>query len=164
MNSRDQFILKIKEMLDEWEEQGMPPRWTLLRSLQTLREYREKNHIQLFPNSPVIMTATLDDGWGIGIDVIHKACEMLGISHRFLGLLVRPGKILKQCGILQPDFLGLTVLHETSLCDLKYIIQNLSPSIMILVGGLSVDIQNDHLSSGRIHYIRNVSQFIRLFL
>ncbi|WP_143083095.1 hypothetical protein [Thermodesulforhabdus norvegica] len=157
----DGFRNEVLGVIRRWELRGLPPRWTLINTLKELKKRRDTVVASLFESPPLILTATLDDGWGVGIEVIHAACDVLGIPYVFLGLIVSPEVIIRKCEELRPGVLGLTVLHESSLMDLKSLDQNLPENVLILVGGMWIDCRE---FSRRLKYLKNVLDFMKFFL
>ena len=82
-----------------------------------------------------MMTTTLDDAIGQGLQIIHLFSRLAGIEVKALGLLQSPEKIIEACRQSIPDILGLTVLQfhsEETLCD---IIAHLPSRTRVIVGG-----------------------------
>lgn len=151
----------LLNLLRTWESEGIPPRWTLISSLRSLKERREEEGATLIERPYLILTATLDDGWGVGLETIHAACEALGIKYVFLGLMVPPELIIQKCAEIQPDMVGLTILHEPSLELLKELDQALPKALPLLVGGLKIE---GGEFSARLRPVRNVLDFVKIFL
>jgi methylmalonyl-CoA mutase cobalamin-binding subunit len=82
-----------------------------------------------------MVTATLDDGFGFGLEVIHEWADALGLDVHRLGLLAPPERILAVCAARRPALLGLTVLQldsEDALVDLG---RHLPPPTVLVAGG-----------------------------
>jgi hypothetical protein len=85
--------------------------------------------------APRLLTATLDDGWGLGLEVIHVYADAMGMTTRFLGLMKSRTDILRGCWDFRPDLLGLSVLQEETAADLQWIRRQLPPATRMLLGG-----------------------------
>ena len=82
-----------------------------------------------------MMTTTLDDAIGQGLQIIHLFSRLAGIDVKPLGLMQPPDNIIKACRQSKPDILGLTILQfhsEEILCDL---VINLPSRTRVIVGG-----------------------------
>ncbi len=166
--TRDQFVKEIRTVLDSWREKK-PPRWSMLKKLEELTEARKRAGIEtiLSDNVSTIYTATIDDGWGMGIDVIHKACDVIGLRYKFLGLLVKVDELVNVCNQDIPDFLGLTVIHESSFDDVLYIASKIHEKTTLLVGGGALKTENWGKGKGlgsNIIVIPDVVTFFDFFL
>ena len=83
----------------------------------------------------IMITATLDDGLGHGLEVIRMFSEAAGLEIIDLGLLVTPEKIITACKKNKPDLLGLTVLQFDSEENILMISRNLPERTKIIAGG-----------------------------
>ncbi|HDL90126.1 MAG TPA: hypothetical protein ENG14_04410 [Thermodesulforhabdus norvegica] len=156
------FLDRLNGLLSEWEKKK-PPLWTLLKELDDLARQRKEFIIDpLVQNDVFMCTGTLDDGWGHGLQVIHKALDVLGVRYRFLGLLLDWRDVIDACQSFRPNLLGLTVLHESSEDELRRVVENIPGGITVMVGGnpcwaeLSLWPQ--------VIYMQNVIKFFRFFL
>jgi len=84
---------------------------------------------------PQLYVATIDDGWGHGLDVIEAAARAAGARTRRLGLLCSAERILGPCAQEPPHILGLTVLHADSEPVVRQIVGGLSPTVRVWAGG-----------------------------
>ncbi len=169
VTTKGQFIDNLQDVLNSWRREK-PPRWSMLKKLDELIERRKKAGVETLLKGGVltIYTATIDDGWGMGIDVIHKACDVIGLKYRFLGLLVEPDDVIGICNRDGPDFLGLTVIHESSVDDIFYIASKIPEKTTVLVGGGALGSEN-HIGgksrgSNSIVVIPDVVNFFDFFL
>ena len=89
----------------------------------------------LWPQSPLMVTATLDDGWGHGLDIIEALATSVGVAVHSLGVLQSPATIVQACRDRQPDLLGLTVLQFDSEDALIQITGSLPPVTTLIAGG-----------------------------
>ena len=126
----------VIRMTREWIRQRKPSREDYLKGAQALATKRlESKRGGLWPASPLMLTATLDDGWGHGLDVIEALATAVGVRVCRLGLLQTPADIINACRREQPDLLGLTVLQFDSDEVLKRITANLPPRTTLIAGG-----------------------------
>jgi methylmalonyl-CoA mutase cobalamin-binding subunit len=115
---------------------GLSGSQILGRGRELLARKKALNLEGLFSTPPALMTATLDDGIGQGLTVIHCFAELAGLQLISLGLMQTPETIVTECRRQQPDILGLTVLHddtEEMLC--ADIIPQLPKNTRVIVGG-----------------------------
>jgi len=84
---------------------------------------------------PRLYVATIDDGWGHGLDVIEAAARAVGAHTRRLGLLCSAQSILEPCAQEPPHILGLTVLHADAEPVVSEIVGGLSPTVRVWAGG-----------------------------
>ena len=126
----------VSDLLQKWRLKGKPTREDYLagaRALETLRR-QSPNH-GLWPTPPLMITATLDDGWGHGLEVIEALAAAVGVAVYPLGVLQRPDAILAACRERHADLLGLTVLQFDSDDDLIEITRGLPPATTMIAGG-----------------------------
>jgi len=127
---------RVSELLQDWARQGKPTREDYLegaRKLETLR--RQSEWGGLWPQSPLMITATLDDGWGHGLDIIETLAASVGVTVHSLGVLQSPAAIVQACRDRQPALLGLTVLQFDSDEALIHITRALPPVTTLIAGG-----------------------------
>jgi methanogenic corrinoid protein MtbC1 len=112
-----------------------------------------------------MITATLDDGLGQGLEIIRLFSETAGIEIIDLGLLVTPEKIIAECKKNNPDLLGLTVLQFDSEEDILMISRNLPSKTKIIAGGPVFTADSEFARRTGIHFTaKNVTYFIRFLL
>jgi len=112
-----------------------------------------------------MITATLDDGLGQGLEIIRMFSEAAGLEIIELGLLVTPEKIITACKKNKPDLLGLTVLQFDSEEDILMLSRNLTPKTKIIAGGPVFTADREFARRAGIHFVaRNVAYFIRFLL
>ena len=119
----------------------------------------------LWENPPLIITATLDDGLGQGLEIIRMFSETAGLEIIDLGLLVTPEKIIAACKKNNPDLLGLTVLQFDSEEDILTISRNLPARTKIIAGGPVFAGDPGFARRTGIHFTaKNVAYFIQFLL
>ncbi|SMC19981.1 Methylmalonyl-CoA mutase, cobalamin-binding subunit [Desulfacinum hydrothermale DSM 13146] len=156
-----------QEFLNGWKQDGIPPRWALLQSLRKL----DRTRIALlgddlpFPFMPRMYLATLDDGWGHGLDAIELAGRGLGAPVRRLGLMMAPEQILAACVAEPPHILGLTVLHNDSEPALARICRGIPPQTAVLGGGTAFSLDPDLAQRTGVHKVaRHARDFLHFLL
>ena len=160
--ARDTFRSELRKLAECWDIK-CPPRWTMLKTLEELAEKRIKLSIKtVLDRESLILTATIDDGWGLGLELIHKACDVLGLPYRFLGLLLTPEEIIDACGEVQPNFLGLTILHDSSKNTLHRIVSEVPEDTIVFIGGSNFF--EEAFFPRRVIFVPNVAYFIRFFV
>lgn len=114
---------------------------------------------------PLMITATLDDGLGQGMEVIRMFSETAGLEIIDLGLLVTPEKIITACKKFKPDLLGLTILQFDSGEHILMISKNLPPKTKIIAGGPVFMADSEFARRTGIHFAaKNVAFFIQYLL
>ena len=133
--------VRLREALEDFSRTltarpGMA-RSAILGQAQALMEWKKTSGLMgIFTSPPRLVTATLDDGIGQGLAMIHCLADLAGVFLIPLGLMQAPETIITECRRRQPDFLGLTVLHfdtEELLCD--QIIPQLPAIVRVIAGG-----------------------------
>ena len=127
---------KIVELVTSLKQTRRPSRNELLSGAERVLEWKREHRVEsLWTRPPVMVTATLDDAWGHGLEVIHRYGEVAGLTIFPLGLLKTPGEIIRACLVHRPDILGLTVLQfdtEEALIEIRNAIPE---NTRIVVGG-----------------------------
>jgi len=161
---------RLVALLDTWSAQGRPGRATLHAAADALLEWRVKENVPgLWARPPRMLGATLDDGWGHGIELILKFARVLGCDTHFLGMLRPIDSIVEACRKETPDILGLTVLQldtEQALKDLRdRLSREIHRKIEVIAGGPVFTIDPDLAERVGIDVVaRDAAQFIRLML
>lgn len=163
-------MMELRNLLNKlsikWLSQGLPSREELIQTAEELKEWKRRKGVTgIWPKAPLLLTATLDDGIGQGIEIIQLFSEVLGMKVNPLGLLQPPEQIVAACLQEQPAFLGLTVLQIDSDDDLAYIGQRMPPRTRIVAGGPAF--RYDHSMAVRcgVHHVSpNVADYINFLL
>ncbi len=119
----------------------------------------------LFSQPPRLMTATLDDGIGQGLTMIHCFAELTGVEIIHLGLMQTSATITAECRRQHPDMLGLTVLQydtEEILCD--HIIPQLPETVQVIVGGPIFKTMTEKTLAAKPYRVLNTIPDFLLFL
>jgi methylmalonyl-CoA mutase cobalamin-binding subunit len=120
----------------------------------------------IFPAPPRLMTATLDDGIGQGLTLIHCFAELAGFLLIPLGLMQAPETLVAECRRQQPEFLGLTVLQydtEELLCD--SVMPQLPDTVQVIVGGpVFAAMDKETLAAKPYRVLNNVRAFLTWLL
>lgn len=156
----------VSDLLRKWQGQGRPSREAYLAGARTLEALRRQAPSRgLWPNPPRMITATLDDGWGHGLEVIEALAAAVGIAVHPLGVLRRPAAILAACRERRADLLGLTVLQFDSDDDLMEITRGLPPETTLIAGGAAFIHDPDFASrTGTPHVARDGAAFLAFLL
>jgi methylmalonyl-CoA mutase cobalamin-binding subunit len=157
---------ELEELSRKWRANGLPSRSGLEKAAGELREFKLKTGCSgLWDTPPLMLTATLDDGLGQGLEVIRMFSEAAGLEIIELGLLVAPEKIIAACKKHNPDLLGLTVLQFDSEEDILMIRRNLPAKTKIIAGGPVFTAEREFGRRTGVHFVaRNVAYFIRFLL
>ena len=156
----------LQALLQSWRETGVPPRWQLMNTLQELLEWRANQDIQgLWNPPPLLATATLDDGWGHGLEVIETCGRAAGLRIERLGLLISAEQIIDRCRQMRPQLLGLTLLQLDSEVSLRQITEELRGLTKVLVGGPPFRIDPELAARTQVGYVaRDVADFLDFIL
>jgi hypothetical protein len=126
----------LNDLLEEWHRMGLPARAAVIQRAKEILHWKAAQNIEgLWPDAPLLVTATLDDGFGQGLEIIHLYAEVVGLRTHFLGLLQKPDAVLAACRRLKPDFLGLTVLQFDTEDALRTIRGKLPVKTRLIAGG-----------------------------
>ena len=157
---------KIDRLLESWQKKGLPSRQGLVEAAERLTQWKKEERITgLWPSPLTMITATIDDGWGHGLDIIHRYAKVAGVSIHPLGLLCSPEEIVEACKARRPDILGLTVLQFFSDDDLIHISANLPKKTRIIAGGPVFNADPDFAACTGVHHVaKNVAAFLELLL
>jgi methanogenic corrinoid protein MtbC1 len=89
----------------------------------------------LWPHPPRMVTATVDDAMGQGLELIHGVARMTGIDLHPLGLLIPPEDIVSACRKIEPRWLGMTILQFDSEPIIADIRKSLPAATQLIAGG-----------------------------
>jgi hypothetical protein len=133
---RDLLKNRLAEMVTELRAGGKPSRAALSDAAEEIQQWKEANRIGgLWTQPPLMVTATLDDAMGHGLDLIHRYAELAGLRVRALGLLQAADTVAAVCRELVPGLLGLTVLQFDTEDDLALIARSIPAATRIVAGG-----------------------------
>jgi len=163
---RKQLWKKLDDLSKKWQSTGLPSRSGLEKSAGDLNEWKVITGVSgLWDKSPLMLTATIDDGLGHGLEVIRMFSETAGLETIELGLLLTPEKIITACKRHQPDLLGLTVLQFDSEEDILMISRNLPSKTKIIAGGPVFTADREFAARAGIHFAaKNAAYFIQYLL
>ncbi|MBF0121735.1 MAG: cobalamin-dependent protein [Desulfobacterales bacterium] len=166
MNRISIFRDKLNQMIYKWKQIGIPERSHLFQHAKVLSDWKKDNDIlSLWIRQPLMLTATLDDSWGHGLEVIHAFADILGLKKVFIGLLQSPEVIIERCKQHQPDILGLTVLQFDSEDELSIIAKNVPHKTKIIAGGSIFKADPELINRTGIHFAaKDVSDFLYYML
>lgn len=165
-NASSRLREKLTSLLNEWQETGVPPRHEMESAAVELLQWKNSQGIEsLWDNPPLMVTATLDDGLGLGLRLIHQYAEVAGLRVKSLGLFLTPEKIVEECRSLVPDILGMTVLQFTSEEALAYVAQNLPDKTQLIAGGQVLAVDPDLADRIGVHFVaKNAAEFLGYLL
>ncbi|MEE4608152.1 MAG: cobalamin B12-binding domain-containing protein [Desulfobacteraceae bacterium] len=127
---------QITAQLEEWGPRARPSREQLLKAADQVADWRRKKQIEsLWPDPPLMATATLDDSFAHGLEVIHRFAAAAGLRLVHLGKLLTPEAVVDGCRRHRPRLLGLTVLQFDTESDLVAIRRQIDPATRIVAGG-----------------------------
>lgn len=153
---------KIQALLTSWQETGVPGRDTLHETADELMQWRADNHISgLWENPPRMLGATMDDEWGVGIEVILKYARVLGVETRMAGLRMSWGQIVEACSSFDADYVALTVLWFETEDDLVALREHLPERVKIIAGGPIFQSDPDFQQQAKVDSVaKDVADFI----
>ncbi|MBI5592365.1 MAG: cobalamin B12-binding domain-containing protein [Deltaproteobacteria bacterium] len=160
-----EFEQKLLDCLHGWERVS-PTREAYLNAARELTMWRsDHNHPGLWALPPLMVTATIDDGLGHGLEVIEKLAEAAGVRIHSLGLLQSPESISEACRKLNPRFLGLTVLQLDSDDWVAEIVRGLPPSTLLIAGGPAFQYDEDFARRTGTHVVvKNGVAFLQFLM
>jgi methylmalonyl-CoA mutase cobalamin-binding subunit len=165
-DSYDVFRAYVSHQADHWLATGLPSHQKLEQAAEQIDQMRERSQVNgLWPDPPLMLTATVDDGLGQGLAIIERFAGAIGIRLMALGLLQSPPTIIAACQRHQPDYLGLTVLQFDSEDDLAQIAEGLPRKTRIIAGGPVFTADFGFAErTGTHHTAKNVAAFLRFML
>jgi methylmalonyl-CoA mutase cobalamin-binding subunit len=160
-----EFRQKLLDCLHGWERIS-PTRESYLNAARELTAWRsERGHSGLWEPPPLMVTATIDDGWGHGLEVIEKLAQAAGVKIHSLGLLQSPESIVNACLELSPRLLGLTVLQLDSDDWVADIVRGLPPSTLLVAGGPAFQYDEDFARRTGTHVVvKNGAAFLQFLV
>lgn len=156
----------LESLSRRWLTQGLPSRSEVLRAADEINEWKRQNgETGIWTATPLLLTATLDDGIGQGIEIIEVFSKTIGLKVKPLGLLQPPEQIVAACLKEEPAFLGLTVLQIDSEDDLAFIGERISPLTRIIAGGPAFKYDAGMAKRCRVNHVApNVADYIDFLL
>ena len=157
---------KLKELTDQWRESGLPGRQTLMDTAQNLIQWKKDQNLSgLWQHPPVFATATLDDAWGHGLELIETFARVLGMAVVRLGLEKSTQDIIAECLEKKPDYLGMTVLQFDSEDELYDIRHHIPDNTKIIAGGPIFKSDPDIAKRAHLDFVaKDVTAFIDYFI
>lgn len=157
---------RLEQLTREWIEKGIPSRDQIVRCARELIRWKEENdHQGLWAVPPRLITATLDDGIGQGIEIIQLFAEVLGMRVIALGLVQSADKIVAACRQHHPEYVGLTVLQLDSEEELAQVGRALPAGSCLVAGGPAFRYDEELASRCGVHFVApNVAYFINFML
>ena len=157
---------RVTDLLQQWSRRGKPSRedyFSMAREFEVVR--RQSEWGGLWPQPPSMITATLDDGWGHGLDIIEALAASVGVAVHSLGVLQAPATIVQACRERQPDLLGLTVLQFDSDDAMIHITRSLPPVTTLIAGGAAYRYDPEFAERTGTHAVaRDGIAFLRFLL
>ena len=156
----------LREYSDTWR-QDLTVSWTeMYQTGETLLAWkREENISGLWGEKPTMITATLEDGIGQGLKMIHLFSQVAGIDVVSLGLMQTEESIINACIKQAPDFLGMTVLQLDSEERLSHIVDHIPKETQVVVGGPIFNMMDsEDLSKKRYLVLNTVSVYLDFLL
>lgn len=127
---------KIIDTIRKWQKNPRPSREAFLNIASELIKWKQDAGIKgLWEDPPLMLTATIDDGWGHGLEIIQLYAEAAGINTVALGLLKSTDTIISECRKQCPHILGMTILQFDSEDSMAYIRKNIPSKTRIVAGG-----------------------------
>lgn len=158
---------KLSDLLEQWQFSGLPSRYEIESAAQELLVWKQTVGISgLWNQPPSMVTATLDDALGKGIEIIQLFAEVAGIKVTPLGIMQSPETIVTECNKRLPHLLGLTILRSDAYDDLKYIGHNIPPTTLLIIGGGPIFQSDPELAvHAKVHFVaHDVAAFLQFVL
>jgi len=157
---------RLLQLVADLQTEGRPARTELAAAVADIQQWKRAQALTgLWPDPPLMVTATLDDAMGHGLDLIHQYAEAAGMQVNHLGLLKAPDAIVSACRDLEPMLLGLTVLQFDTEEDLTFIARNIPQATQIVAGGPVFKADPDLANRAGIHRVAaNAADFLKFLL
>lgn len=165
-STREDLRQHLESLLAQWRKEGIPTPCALQNIFQeTIQEQSHPGDQGLWESPPLMLTATLDDGWGNGLRIIESCARTAGLSIRSLGLLQSPEAISSACNEERPDLLGLTMLHSDSEPALSYVSLHIPAETRLIAGGPPFQSDPELAARAGVYFVaRNVADFLEFIL
>ena len=143
-----------------------PTREDYLDAAREFSRQREQGGLDgLWRNPPLMVTATIDDGWGHGLQVVEALARAVGVEVHSLGVLQGSEAIVAACRRLRPRLLGLTVLQLDSDETVREIARGIPSETLLIAGGAAYLYDPDFAErTGTALVIPNGREFLRFLL
>jgi hypothetical protein len=166
INNINALRVRLRTLSRGWIKNGLPARSILEQTADEMTQWKAETGIDgIWTRPPRMLTATLDDGSGLGLNLIEQYSTVAGMHTRRLGLTIRPETILAACRQERPDLLGLTVLQVDSEAALAEVGRGLPIETCMIAGGPAFRTDPDLAETGRVAFVaRNVAYFIDFLL
>ena len=160
------FRRQVGSLAEQWQQSGLPSRAVLEEKGRELASQRTLSGGRgLWDVQPLMVTATLDDGLGQGLMIIHQFAEAVGIRILSLGLMQSPERIISVCQKEEPDFLGLTILQFDTEEELTAIARAVPRRTRLICGGPVFNADSDLAERSGVHFVaRHVGVFLKIVL
>ncbi len=150
-------------LLRRWKAGGLPSREALAGQAAGLQEQRGGGG--LWRPAPTMLTATIDDGIGQGIELIGRFAAALGVQVVFAGLLLPPERIVGEARRVGADLVGLTVLQLDSEPVLVRVARGLPSRTTLVAGGPAFRLDPELADRTGVAFVAaNVADFLAFLL
>ncbi len=165
MGASSDLRQRINHYLSQWRSMA-PTRTVLEAAARNVVEWKNRTGAAcIWEKAPLMVTATLDDGWGNGIQLIHLFAEAAGVRVFSLGLLQNVASVLTVCREKEPDLLGVTVLQLDTEEPLSAICRGLPSKTRVVAGGPVFSADPDLAARAGVFFVaRNAADFWRFLL
>ncbi len=166
----DYHAIKLRKVLTEFSDtwqQDPAVSWSEIYQIgEKLLEWKTKKQIvSIWDRQPTMVTATLEDGIGQGLKMIHLYSRIAGIKIIPLGLMQPEKAIIDACIKQKPDFLGMTILQFYSEESLDDIINQIPKETQVVVGGPVFKFLNDEeLAQKNYTVLNSISAYLDFLL
>jgi len=145
---------------------GRPTHTELAAAVAEIQQWKMEHQVAgLWTDPPLMVTATLDDAMGHGLDLIHQYAELAGLKVKALGLLQSAETVAAACRELSPALLGLTVLQFDTEEDLIQIARSIPETTRIVAGGPVFKADPDLARRAGIHRVAaDAADFLHFLL
>lgn len=160
------LIEKLESLITRGETGNHWSREELMDAANRIDGWKMENGIHgIWNHPPMMVTATLDDGIGQGLELIHTFANLMGLRLLPLGLLKTADEIIETCLKANPEFLGLTVLQFDSEADLSFIGHHLPQKTRLIAGGPVFRSDPELAGRAGVFYVaEDVLSFVRFML
>lgn len=127
---------RLQILVENWRALGLPSHSELLALADQIATEVPGSADGLWaPHRPLLLTATMDDGIGQGLQIVERYARLVGMRVQALGLNCSVNEIVMASQKASPQMIGLTVLQWDTLEEITALRRVLPETVALVIGG-----------------------------